>query len=158
MDPTSGYGTYELCAGDCTGVVPSSLRRPLHLPHASGGACPVSKATGPVTPSPLAPLIAERFIGSSWLGARVTWTASAAYRGPVLIRGRRLGGSAAVGFGEGRRPYDELQLRSAGQGAPPVSGGGRAWLSFTRVQSAGCYAYQIDGSGFSSVIVFKVPA
>jgi hypothetical protein len=95
------------------------------------------------------------FIGSAWRGARVTWTATPGYTGPVLIRGRRLGGSGAVGFGEGHVPYDELQLLAAGTGAPAMSGGGRAWLSVTRVRSPGCYAYQIDGTSFSSVIVIR---
>lgn len=85
----------------------------------------------------------------------MTWTAAGSYTGPVLIRGRQLGGSGAVGFGEGHVPYDELQLRAAGTGAPRPPGGGRAWLSITRVRSPGCYAYQIDGTSFSSVIVFR---
>ena len=94
------------------------------------------------------------FIGSAWRAARVTWVASAGYSGPVLIRGRRLGGSGAVGFGEGRTPYDELQLLAPASGAPPVPGAGRAWLSFTRLRRPGCYAYQVDGTGFSYAIVF----
>jgi hypothetical protein len=95
------------------------------------------------------------FIGSAWKAARVTWVAATSYPGPVLIRGRRLGGSDAVGFGEGRTPYDELQLLATGSGAPAVPGEGRAWLSFTRVRGPGCYAYQVDGASFSSVIVFR---
>jgi hypothetical protein len=95
------------------------------------------------------------FIGSSWRGARVTWEATAAYRGPVLIRGRRVDGAGALGFGEGHVPYDELQLLASGMGPPAPPGGGRAWLSLTRVRSAGCYAYEVDGTSFSSVIVFR---
>jgi hypothetical protein len=95
------------------------------------------------------------FIGSSWKGARVVWSAASSYRGPVLIRGRQLGGSGAVGFGEGHTPYDELQLLASGTGAPPAPNGGRTWLSFTRVPGPGCYAYQVDGVSFSSVIVFR---
>ncbi len=153
---TAGYGTYELCSGTCAGSVPASIRRQLHLPRLSRGACPVTTGGGPVTPAPAMRLASERLIGSSWLGARVTWTASPRYTGPVLIRGRRLGGSGAVGFGEGRVPYDELQLHSTGQGAAPGPAGGRAWLSFTRIKSPGCYAYQIDGTSFSTVMVFRV--
>jgi hypothetical protein len=83
------------------------------------------------------------FIGSSWRGARVTWTASG-YSGPVLVRGRQIGGAGAVGFGEGHVPYDELQLQGSGP-----------WQSFTRVQSPGCYFYQVDGTSFSTTIVFR---
>jgi hypothetical protein len=149
---TVGYGTYELCRGSCSGSVPASLRRGLKLPSS----CSSAPASGPVRPVGTTPLTAQPFIGSSWLAGRVTWSAAAGYQGPVLIRGRELGGSGAVGFGEGRTPYDELQLLESGQGAPSVPGGGRAWLSFTRVRSPGCYAYQVDGTSFSSVIAFRV--
>lgn len=95
------------------------------------------------------------FIGSAWKGARVTWVAAKTYAGPVLIRGHQLGGPGAVGFGEGRTPYDELQLLAPSTGAPSVPGEGRSWLSFTRVRRAGCFAYQVDGTSFSTVIVFR---
>jgi len=149
---TVGYGTYELCQGACSGSVPASLRRALKLPSS----CSSPAASGPVKPVGPTPLSVEPFIGSSWLAGRVTWNAAGSYKGPVLIRGREVGGSGAVGFGEGRTPYDELQLLASGQGAPSVPGGGRAWLSYTRVRSPGCYAYQVDGTSFSSVIAFRV--
>lgn len=88
----------------------------------------------------------------------MTWVSARSYIGPVLIRGRQLGGPGVVGFGEGRTPYDELQLLASGTGAPSVAGQGRAWLSFTRVRGAGCFAYQVDGTSFSSVVVFKALA
>ena len=156
LSQTTGYSTYELCSSGCSGAVPGSLRRALHLPSAgSGSACPVSAGSSPVTPSGGGDLTVSSFIGSAWQGARVTWTAASSYTGPVLIRGRQLGGSGAVGFGEGHVPYDELQLLAAGAGAPAGSGGGRAWLSVTRVRSPGCYADQVDGTSFSTVIVFR---
>ena len=37
-------------------------------------------------------------------------------------------------------------------------GGWREWPSYTRVQTAGCFAYQVDGMGFSTVIVFRAVA
>jgi hypothetical protein len=95
------------------------------------------------------------FIGSPWKAARVEWVASGSYRGPVLIRGARTDGSGAIGFGEGHVPADELQLLQSGQQVPKPAGGGRAWLSFTRVRAPGCYAYQIDGTSFSRVITFR---
>src|SRR5450755_963835 len=153
---TTGYGTYELCAGGCSGSVPSALRRSLALPHGgSGASCPVSRGRGAVKPVGSAQITITPFLGSSWRGARVTWASSSGYTGPVLIRGRQLGGPGAVGFGEGHAPYDELQLLAAGMGAPRGPGGGREWLSFIRVRSPGCYAYQIDGTSFSSVAVLR---
>jgi hypothetical protein len=89
------------------------------------------------------------FVGSAWKGARVTWQASG-YQGPILIRGSQVGGPGAVGFGEGHTPYGELQLLGTAMGAPPGQ-----WPSFTRAQGPGCYAYQIDGTSFSKVIVFR---
>jgi hypothetical protein len=155
LSQTTGYGTYELCASSCSGSVPAALRRPLALPHVSGASCPVSPGRGPVKPLGGEQLAVTPFLGSVWRGARVTWASAATYTGPVLIRGDRLGGSGAVGFGEGRVPYDELQLLAPGTGAPRGPGGGREWLSFTRVQKPGCYAYQVDGTSFSTVAVFR---
>jgi hypothetical protein len=109
----------------------------------------VSAGSGPVKPTPASQLALTPFVGSAWQGGRVTWQASG-YSGPILIRGRQLGGSGAVGFGEGHVPYDELQLLGTAMGAPPGQ-----WPSFSRVQGPGCYAYQVDGTSFSSVIVFR---
>ncbi len=151
---STGYATYELCASGCAGAVPAALRRPLHLPQLRAGApCPVSQPTGPVAPLDGERLAIESFIGSSWSGGRVTWTAAPGYGGPVLIRGRRLDGAGAVGFGEGHVPYDELQLLASGQGSP--GGRGRAWITLARVRGPGCYAYQVDGTSFSEMIVFR---
>jgi hypothetical protein len=105
-----------------------------------------------VKPVPTTQLALTPFVGSAWKGARVTWQAPG-YSGPILIRGRQLGGSGAVGFGEGHVPYDELQLLGTAMSAPPGQ-----WPSFTRVQSPGCYAYQVDGTSFSEVIVFRAMA
>ena len=91
------------------------------------------------------------FIGSKWDAGRVTWTASADFTGPILIRGAAAGGSGgAVGFGEGRVPYDELQLYAS-------PGKAHQWPSFTRVRGPGCYAYQVDTASGSAVIAFNVP-
>jgi hypothetical protein len=152
---TPGYASYDLCSSQCSGSVPASLRRPLKLPSVSGGSCPVSSASGLVRPLGPSTLASAPFINDPWGGARVTWLASAAYQGPVLIRGRQLDGPHAVGFGEAHIPYDELQLLAPGMGAATPRGQGREWLTFTRVQGPGCYAYQVDGTSFSEVIVFK---
>jgi hypothetical protein len=149
---TTGYGSYDLCAGTCSGAVPASLRRPLHLPHG----CPGTGDGGsPVSPQGGADIKLTQFIGSSWSGARVIWIAQPSYSGPVLIRGGRTDGGGAVGFGEGHVPLDELQFLGSGQQAPPPPPGGRSWLSFSRVRGPGCYAYQVDGTSFSRVIAFR---
>jgi hypothetical protein len=151
----TGYGTYERCQGTCTGAVPAALRSPLKLPAADGGPCPITLNAQPAsTGTPSAGVGFRRVSGSPWLIAEVTWRVPHSYAGPLLIRGGRLGGGA-LGFGTGAVPYDELQLRDAGLGAPRVLGGGRAWITYTRVRSAGCYAYQVDGTSFSEVVVFR---
>jgi hypothetical protein len=88
------------------------------------------------------------FIGSRWDAGRVTWTAPASFTGPILIRGRAVQSAHEVGFGEGRVPYDELQLYAA-PGKP------HQWPSFTRVRGTGCYAYQVDTANSSAVVVFR---
>ena len=136
--------------------MPAALRRPLDLPADDGGPCPITiHVNGPVSPQEISAGVGFRRVsGSQWLAARVTWVAAAAYTGPVLIRGAMLGGGA-LGFGAGATPYDELQLLDAGRGAPQVAGGGRAWVTYTRIRAGGCYAYQVDGTGSSEVVVFR---
>jgi hypothetical protein len=149
LSQTTGYGTYELCSGHCAGAVPASLRRGLNLPPPPArGGCPAAAGSGPVKPSVTGTLLVAPFIGSSWNAGRITWTAPPSVTGPILIRGRALAGSHAVGFGEGHRPYDELQLYAA-PGKP------HAWPSFTRVRGPGCYAYQVDTASSSAVISFS---
>jgi hypothetical protein len=156
LAPTAGYGTYERCQGTCTGAVPAALRRPLKLPSDDSGPCPITIHTqGPVAPHELPAGVGFHTVdGSHWLQAEVTWTVAGSYAGPVLIRGEMVGGGA-LGFGTRATPYDELQLLDAGKGAPRVVGNGRAWITYTRVRSGGCYAYQVDGTSFSDVVVFR---
>lgn len=160
----------------------SALRRPLHLPRlAPGAACPLSRVDrrvdwarvpfpgspgiggGPVYPGlggpPTAVLQAGPDIqfGGSWGGQKVFWYVLPRYRGPVLIRGRRLDGSEWLGFNGGRIPNPELRIRPfdtvSWSGQPR---GSRGWPSGVRVLTSGCYGVQIDGSSFSRVVVFRV--
>jgi hypothetical protein len=75
------------------------------------------------------------------------------FQGRVLVRGRRLDGRYLLRFGDGRWPVGELRMRFG-----PERLGEGDWLqyaSYTRVRAAGCYAWQIDGEGFSEVVVFR---
>ena len=87
------------------------------------------------------------FYGSAWFGNKVLWMVDARYTGPVLIRGRQLDGPNRLRFETGRVPPRELtiQPRPGPRGRP----------SYTRVRVSGCYAYQVDGLGFSYLIVFE---
>ena len=156
----------------------ASLRRPLHLPPLAAGApCPVSPqrevvlgagdswplpGPGPAYPvlgpgtvlSFFWPVTPEQggFYGSGWSGNKVMWIVAARYRGRVLVRGRQLDGPHLVRFGGGRPPAGELRISTASTGA---ANGVRRIPSFTRVEAAGCYTYQIDGTTFSRTIVFE---
>jgi hypothetical protein len=171
--PTSYAQTCKLdiewCANAPSGRLPTKLRRPLHLPKVRNGACPVSThvryqaagyggmrfGNGPVTPllaadglTPFAKqsVLFRAGVAPGWGYVKTLWFARADYTGPVLIRGRRLDGSGTLALGGGIPRLRDPQL-------PP--GGRRAWPGGTWVRSPGCYAWQIDGTSFSTVIVFR---
>lgn len=93
---------------------------------------------------------------SSWAVATL-WVSRPSYQGPVLVRGGRLDRSGRIGFG--RRPREELRLPA---GLPwttqPIDlpPGWRAAEIPTRIRHPGCYAFQVDGRGFSYVLTFAV--
>jgi hypothetical protein len=163
----------------------AKLHRPLHLPKvAPGASCPVSRVArvdfekygvakgigpGPAYPIgftqpgsrlqfPYPPDPAGEFAGSSWSGTKVLWFVTPRYRGPVLIRGGRLDRPDRLRFDRGKVPPKEMRIpRNASGGWPPgvEDKGQRYRPSYTRLRAPGCYAYQIDGTTFSRVIVFK---
>jgi hypothetical protein len=155
-------------------------RRPLDLPSVAPGApCPVTPSRQ-IVPAPPASMAAESGIGDGpiypvahyfaegttlrlrsdmedtpgWFTTKVRWVGSPDYEGPVLVRGRRIDGDGEVRFEfddpSGRRtrsPEMELEALS----------GWNDWPSATLLPSpgAGCYAYQVDGTNFMDVIVFR---
>jgi hypothetical protein len=159
----------------------SSLLRPLHLPHIDPGApCPVSQVdrripfarrfgvgagigSGPAYPIgmatgelQLAP--ATNFDSRNWAGQKVLWFVRPSYRGPLLIRGARIDGPSRVRFDRGDVPPLSLRIGRHYAGGSPASvppQGTRYRPSYTRVRGPGCYAYQVDGTSFSRVVVFR---
>jgi hypothetical protein len=145
--------------------------RPLSIPSISPGSpCPVTPSghandnfgivlgTGPVYPIGFgadgvyhySPIFEE----GGWYFMKVLWIADPSYKGPALVRGLRVDGPGQVRFERGPNPPTELQLaQDTSVGAP---GDWPNWPSYTRVQSLGCYAYQVDGTNFSKTIVFRV--
>ena len=182
VPPTSqglrhAHGFDWMCAGadrqSCTlGHVPKKLFRPLHLPTLAPSApCPVSPARevspsyslalgpGPVYPVGLGAEATLSFGGAHfpppWTGNKVLWVTAPRYRGPFLIRGHQLDGPWWVGFEPGRRPLAEWEIPSFKQ----IGQAGGRWRdipSYTRVREPGCYAYQVDGTSFSEIIVVRV--
>jgi hypothetical protein len=99
----------------------------------------------------------ERFESKKWGGNKVLWLVAPSYRGPALIRGRRLDGPGLVRFDRGNVPPTSIRLAAD----PLPAGFEEAWRdrpSYTRVEGPGCYGYQVDGEGFSEVIIFRVVA
>ena len=89
-----------------------------------------------------------------WRGFKTRWVIYPSYAGPVLIRGRELGGPTRVGFGLESTPWPELQLWP--RGPEEAADAPRDFLGHaTRVPRPGCYAWQIDGEHFTEVIVFQ---
>ncbi len=93
----------------------------------------------PISPS-------SGFYGSQWFGNKVLWIFDPVYAGPILIRGVEVDGGNELRFDDGRVP--PLAIRT-------WSGASRDRPSYTRVRTPSCYAYQIDGTTFSSTIVFE---
>lgn len=154
-----------------------ALQRPLHLPTLRPGArCPASKLAPQVTgtaygvepavgPGPVYPIIAPSGVTAYfrsngwrvWAGQKVLWFVVPDYTGPVLIRGRRLGGAQLMRFDDGATPSAQIRLAPGDSvtwtGQVP---GSRGRPSYVRVRVPGCYGVQIDGMNFSNVVVFNV--
>lgn len=144
------------------------LRRPLQIPMiATGAACSLTEGRnvapaygpalgdGPVYAVGLGTAGVLRYSTrqeGGWYYQKVLFVVAPAYRGPVLIRGRQLDGPNEARFDEGAVPPAELQLA-------PAAGESTNWRnypSFVRFHVPGCYAWQFDGEGFSTVVIFQV--
>lgn len=104
-------------------------------------------------------LLPERSEASPWKSVETIWVSRPTYDGPVFVRGGRLDRAGLVRFGEGRKPDAELELPTGdwptsdfeGRRLPP---GWRAFSVQTRIRAPGCYAFQVDGDGFSYLLTF----
>ena len=74
------------------------------------------------------------------------WAFDQVYYGPLLIRGLRVDGGNELRFDAGVVPLLAIRTWSRANRDRP---------SYTRVRTPGCYAYQIDGTTFSSTIAFE---
>jgi hypothetical protein len=145
--------------------------RPVHLPPANPGACPIGSAKkisdglGPALGD--GPIYAVSFVGSpvmtltghernpnGFYELKVLWVATDEYGGPALVRGGRIDGSGALEF-DGGDDDNRLSMRST-VFSPDVPRSWRQFPSSTDVKGPGCYAWQVDGTTFSETIVFQV--
>ncbi len=158
----------------------AGLHRPLDLPELEAGeACPVSPVDervdwqsinifggygtgpGPVYPgiggadSPGHVTMTADGVPDGWFGTKVFWYVKPGYRGPALIRGRRLDGAGSLRFGAHRATFPKLRIKRheevSWHGQPP---GSRGRPSGVLARSTGCYGVQIDGTRFSRTVVF----
>jgi hypothetical protein len=144
--------------------------RPLNLPTvAPGSPCPAAKGKivssefaaalgdGPIYPVGLGTdgvmYYDDGLVEGGWTHAKVLWVGRPDYQGPVLVRGHQIDGTNELRFERGPDPPKELHLQTDPANAGTTNWSN--WPSYTRLQTPGCYAYQVDGVGISEVIVFK---
>lgn len=107
--------------------------------------------------------------GNRWPTYEETlWISKPRYRGPVLVRGGRLDRRSRIRFGSGPQPGLELRLPAGEWDAPATARfsqrpvrlpeGWRVAVRPTQVKAKvgtnGCFAFQVDGEGFSYVLPF----
>jgi hypothetical protein len=153
------------------------LSRPLHFPSlARNSVCPASSGSTvknsffvgvALGRGPVRLLLADRgdihrghvVLGRTqapgWSALQTLWFATPGYDGPFVVRAARVGarGPIAVqadqtGLGPGRGAL----IVAAGPTAN-TQDGYRSMPGSTWVRSPGCYAWQIDGQGFSETVV-----
>jgi hypothetical protein len=175
-----GLATAFAVAGAAASAASSSLgsdapHRPLHLPHLlPGKRCPISPSQtarwgtdGLQTLTGRGPayligggrisiaLSARDSLG--WYGQKTPWAIRRSYAGPILVRGARIGRRGQVRFAYGYGDHlRELHWDAGADQGLPADPGFRFLASGTLFRGAGCYAYQIDGSSFSKIIVVRV--
>lgn len=102
--------------------------------------------------------------------SKVVWSSAPTYKGPIRIRGGRLDGGgqlllesfdnrwrgAPVKTVDGSDLVPELDLLESHSMFPNVPSGWRMWPSQTYVAARGCYAWQVDGLGFTEVITIQI--
>jgi hypothetical protein len=132
------------------------LARPLHLPTVRPGArCPIAAISKTSLGHGLGagPAFPRWGTGSTMtvVGGvhKVLWFVLPSYTGPLLIRAGRVDGRGELHVDERGTVKTSIFLEQ-------TDAGPRYRPSTTWVPSAGCYAYQIDGTTFSRTIVFRV--
>jgi hypothetical protein len=151
-------------------VIPDAVRRPLQLPApGSDGSCPVTPVVGP-------PLTADRPVAAVAVGggpvypvlfragpggvldrsAVAYWDAPEPLGGVVIVRGHRLGAPRdQIRFIQDEQPPTVVHVLDPAAAHPDGRRG--SWWRATRLRAGiGCYGLQIDGPGFSEVMVVEL--
>ena len=92
-----------------------------------------------------------------WYGQKTPWSISREYDGPLLVRGARIDrrGQVRFAYGNGEH-WRELYWEAGADQSLPPNADYRFLASTTLVRTRGCYAFQVDGTSFSKVIVMRV--
>ncbi|MGH2828957.1 MAG: hypothetical protein ACRDJM_00585 [Actinomycetota bacterium] len=86
---------------------------------------------------------------------KVLWVWDGRYNGGVLVRGRRIDAPGSIPI-EAEPPAQAAGATVTFPGGEPLDRSGwHVWGSTARFGAAGCYAFLVDGIGFSSSIVFE---
>jgi hypothetical protein len=92
-----------------------------------------------------------------WYTGKTPWWVSREYEGALLVRGGRIDRRGSVRFAKGYGEHLRELYWEAGADQSLVPQPGHRFLaSSTLVRARGCYAFQIDGSSFSRIIVVRV--
>ena len=128
------------------------LRRPLHIPTTGAGTvCPATEQSGTLGDHGVDASSGPAF-GPGPAYPKLLWTVPG-YNGPYIVRGRQLDGPNELAFDQGpswsNKLHGELRLVGPYSGLNPAA---------TYLRAPGCYAYQVDGRGFSYLITFEARA
>lgn len=150
---------------------PVTAGRPTNNPYFAGGMFgrgPVRVSIGNVGNLARGQLELGTTSTPRWHALETIWFAEPGYNGPFLVRAARLGkpGPIEVQPGStGQSPGSGPLFVPAGptinsfpEPGPGVYHGYRTVPGSTWVKSPGCYAWQVDGRGFSNVIVVRLLA
>jgi hypothetical protein len=86
-----------------------------------------------------------------WYYYKTLWAVDPGYTGAVVITGEEIDGSNELRFNTGGFPgTKQTRLRF-----PPDDSGWRFGPSDTLIRAPGCYAFELEGDGFSETIEFK---
>jgi hypothetical protein len=145
---------------------PKALARPLRLPsRRPDGSCPSTPPTRgrhiwgsdqqavALGDGPVYPVLLTKPGGGPDRTSSMYWVAPNPLGGVAIVRGHRLG-----------RPRDPVRFQDEGRDVaavevldPAAAGqadnGGSWWITFLLRVGVGCYGLQIDGPGFSQIVV-----
>ncbi len=95
-----------------------------------------------------------------WYAMKDIWIVDGSYGGPVLIRGGQANGEGPIDMAwNPTTPMQEALLIDPS--SPSLQTSSTGWRTVPMgafVRGPGCYAYQLDGLGFTRFIVFEVSA